>query len=136
MFRLICIDGSGVGDEIPILEKIITLGRNDDNDVCILDSEVSRNHCKITHESDQLTIQDLESRNGLYINEVLSRDSQTLNSKDVLRVGNTSYLIYDDDNPPANYAEIKTILSLVPKAPEEVLINIMALQMSQTITPS
>jgi len=133
MFRLICIDGLAVGEELPILNELTTLGRNDDNDICVLDSEVSRHHCRITRNEHDLTVKDLGSRNGLYVNEVYHKDEHTLKPSDLLRLGNTTYMLYDDDNPPANYDEIKNILAKVPKAPHEVMMNILSLQMSQTI---
>ena len=136
MFCLICISGLAVGEEISLRNKIMTLGRNDDNDICILDSEVSRHHCRITQDNRVMTVEDLDSRNGLFVNEIFYSESCGLKEKDFLRLGNTTYLVYDDANPPAYYKDVKKILAQSNKEPKEIIVNIMALQMSQTVTCS
>jgi len=133
MYRLICIDGIGVGEEITLRNKVTTVGRNEDNVICILDSEVSRQHCNIVVTENTIQVEDLGSRNGVYINEVHRTGANQMSANDLLRIGNTTYLLYDDSNPPANYEEIKNILSTVPKPPQEVMMNILELQMSQTV---
>ena len=133
MFRLICIDGLAVGEEISLTDAVTTVGRNDDNAICILDSEVSRNHCKLHLQDNAVVVEDLSSRNGVYVNETLHKGMYKLNPSDLLRLGNTTYLLYDDQNPPGNYHDIKNILAQVPKQPKEVMMNILELQMSQTI---
>lgn len=136
MFRLICIDGVAVGEEVSLNYGETTLGRNDDNDICVLDPEVSRNHCKIYINKGIITVNDVNSCNGFFVNEVRHRDSYNIKAGDLLRLGNTTYMLYDDDNPPANYDEIKKILSKVPRVPQEVMMNILELQMSKTLAMS
>ena len=133
MFKLLCIDGIAVGEELSLNSGETTFGRNDDNDICVLDSEVSRNHCKIYLSGGVVTVNDLNSRNGFFVNEVRHRDCYNIKVGDLLRLGNTTYMLYDDENPPANYNEIKEILSRVPREPQSVMMNILELQMSKTI---
>ncbi len=46
-----------------------TIGRGDDNSICIRYNKISRNHARISFAKNQWLIEDLESANGVYINE-------------------------------------------------------------------
>lgn len=48
--------------------KKITIGRSSDNNVVINNNMVSRYHCEIIQESDQIKIVDLNSSNGTFVN--------------------------------------------------------------------
>ena len=49
--------------------KVITIGRNPDNDVCINDPYVGRHHCQIVqYDNGTYAIVDMGSTNGTYVN--------------------------------------------------------------------
>lgn len=48
--------------------KVVTIGRSQDNEVCINDLYVGRHHCQIIqHDNGTFTILDLDSTNGTYV---------------------------------------------------------------------
>lgn len=47
----------------------VIIGRGEDCDIVIPERQVSRQHIRIYHEADSWIIQDLESRNGTWVNE-------------------------------------------------------------------
>lgn len=70
--------------------KEITIGRNLDNDVVLDDPTVGRCHAKvIRHDDGHFSIVDLASTNGVYVNGRRIADEETINSNDVIRIGNT-----------------------------------------------
>jgi len=66
----------------------ITIGRKSGNGVRLLDPKVSRTHAKIQATEEGFRIEDLKSRNGIYINEKKGRN-RLLRSGDKIRIGFT-----------------------------------------------
>jgi signal transduction histidine kinase len=62
------------------------IGRVRENEVCLDDRSVSRNHATISHREGQFWIEDLESRFGVYIGDARVRKA-CLNSGDLIRIG-------------------------------------------------
>ena len=71
-------------------------GRNDRADGCMQSSGVSRNHARITREGGQYYIEDLNSRNGTYLNGELLAYKQKCPVKpgDHLRFAREEYVFY------------------------------------------
>jgi aspartyl protease family protein len=70
--------------------KVITIGRDTDNDVVINDSKVSRHHLQIVSESaGQFRVVDLGSSNGTFVNERTISGETAINANDAIRIGNT-----------------------------------------------
>lgn len=69
--------------------KVITIGRNDNNDVIINDPFVGRNHCQIVENDGILIIVDLNSVNGTYVNGTRIIGQHPLSLTDVVRIGQT-----------------------------------------------
>jgi len=72
--------------------KIITIGRNPDNNIIIDCPEVSRFHAKIIKDNGNYIIKDLESRHGIFINNKRCTSSN-INFDDEIRLG--PYYIFD-----------------------------------------
>jgi len=58
-------------------------------DVALTDPEVSRRHAVFHQVDDGLGVEDLDSRNGTYVNDRRIRGITTLSDGDVVRFGNT-----------------------------------------------
>ncbi len=73
-------------------EKALTFGRGSDCDVFLDDITVSRHHCEIIVENDVVTLKDLGSTNGTYV------DSQEVETKrlyagDVIQIGRYLFIL-------------------------------------------
>ena len=72
------------------LGERIDIGREADNTVVIEgDAYISSHHAAITHHEDRIVVDDLESRNGTYLNGVKLTQRQTLSPGDRIQVGYT-----------------------------------------------
>ena len=50
-------------------KEVITIGRNESNDIQVDNLSVSKQHAAISKEDDKYIIEDLKSTNGTYLNE-------------------------------------------------------------------
>lgn len=68
--------------------KVITIGRESDNDVVINDSLVGRYHCQIVqHDDGRFSIVDLKSKNGVFVNKYQITGEVFLNLNDKVNIG-------------------------------------------------
>lgn len=79
-------------DEQPIslIRTIVTVGRTRNNDICIPSRAVSRDHARLLVTKNSVTVVDMGSVNGCFINdERVNR--QKLRDGDLLRIGDRSF---------------------------------------------
>jgi cellulose synthase/poly-beta-1,6-N-acetylglucosamine synthase-like glycosyltransferase len=69
-------------------DRPVVIGRGDQADLILLDTEISRRHCRLFAGGDAWRIEDLGSLNGVYVNGE-KVDSATLTHGDRLRIGNS-----------------------------------------------
>jgi len=74
-------------EEFPVL-----LGRGDNVDCNVEDRWLSRQHCEIDCHQGVITVRDLSSRHGTFINENRIQES-VLNEGDTLRIGLTRFVV-------------------------------------------
>lgn len=84
---LLLVGGESNGEIFDLIEGDISLGRQDENKICLDDSGVSRWHCCFKVEGDNVSIKDLGSRNGTYINNHPITESVYLHKGDIIKVG-------------------------------------------------
>jgi len=71
--------------------KIITVGRETNNDVVIPDSFVGRHHLQlIKDEAGAYFVRDLDSTNGTFVNGQRIQGEVAVDEQDVIRIGNTT----------------------------------------------
>jgi len=68
------------------------MGRSQDCEIMIDAEDASRRHCELNFSGNNLTIKDLGSSNGTFLNSRVVIESNA-KSNDVLRVGTTDYMI-------------------------------------------
>ncbi|MGH8248160.1 MAG: FHA domain-containing protein, partial [Gammaproteobacteria bacterium] len=86
--RLKIVQGSKAGTEIKIPGPECVIGRGDDCHLRTQSDAVSRRHCVIRSTDNEVTIQDLGSRNGTFVNgELVSQEPAVLLNGDHLRIG-------------------------------------------------
>jgi pSer/pThr/pTyr-binding forkhead associated (FHA) protein len=103
MARLVIFDASVRGVDLP--DRPVTLGRSRTVDVPIRDKILSRKHCTITPGPTGLSLIDLKSANGTYLNG-RRIDRSSLKADDVIEIGSTVIVLLDNStwkqgSPPA-----------------------------------
>ena len=73
-----------------ILKGQMTLGRSVETDIRLDDTIASRKHAVIDVVGEQVTLTDLNSSNGTYVNELKIGASMTLHDGDRVRIGNVT----------------------------------------------
>ena len=72
--------------EIPVGSRPITIGRSPDNDLPVDNLAVSNYHAKIYFEAGRMVIEDLDSLNGTFVND-LRVERATLHDGDNIHIG-------------------------------------------------
>src|SRR5262249_62106504 len=81
------VRGRSVTTTLKLAEGVTSLGRHDDCLIRIKSSQVSRRHCEIFEVGGKLTVRDLGSSNGTFVNGKRVTGQQTLKSGDELTLG-------------------------------------------------
>ena len=106
-WRLIS-DSSWLAGKVFELQGDTTLlGRGKDCDITIPGNHLSRKHAQILHHGDYLTVMDLDSANGSYVNEVRIQGEQVVRHGDRLRFDVYSFRVQGPTNNNGN-AETET----------------------------
>ena len=78
----------GAPDNVyPLLDAEHTIGRAPSNSIPIADGSVSSNHARILRTDDGFVLEDLQSRNGTFVNGEKVTDKRLLVDGDLIRVG-------------------------------------------------
>ena len=96
--KLVVIAGPLKGTTIPLLEMETIIGRDLTNHVTINDPLVSRRHCSIRNQGDEVHLSDLQSLNGTFINDENAQE-RLLQHGDRIKVGASHFifLLHDED---------------------------------------
>jgi pSer/pThr/pTyr-binding forkhead associated (FHA) protein len=86
------IDGALAGQRIAVPPTGLTIGRETDNMLILPDPSVSRHHARIAVENGALVVYDLNSTNGVYVNEQRV-SKQSLRAGDIVRFGGARFRI-------------------------------------------
>jgi pSer/pThr/pTyr-binding forkhead associated (FHA) protein len=66
--KLLILSGPEAGREILLYEPVISIGRIEENDVCLQDNSISRHHARLQQQDDgSYVLYDLGSSNGIYM---------------------------------------------------------------------
>jgi predicted component of type VI protein secretion system len=81
------VRGRSASTTLKLADGVTAIGRHDDCLIRIKSSQVSRRHCEIFEVADKLTIRDLGSSNGTFVNGKKVSGQQVLKHGDELTVG-------------------------------------------------
>lgn len=98
--HLTSLYGPPIDVRVAAFQFPITIGRNDAADIFLPDQWVSRWHCKLIVEGDQLKVIDLGSRHGTFLNGVRV-DEADVEAGDEINVGLTTLRISGSLNSDA-----------------------------------
>ncbi len=74
------------GERVEV-EGDLLIGRSPDCDLSVLDTYISSRHARVTNDDGDLSIEDLGSTNGTYVNQELVRGRVHLAKGDIVQVG-------------------------------------------------
>jgi len=93
MPALIIQTGKQQGKQLKLPKKEVFVGRDDDCEIRISSSDVSRRHCSIRGSGINVIIRDLDSQNGTYVNDVRIDEEMMLAPGDLIRVGPMQFVV-------------------------------------------
>jgi diguanylate cyclase (GGDEF)-like protein len=96
--------GPGMGTRHTLGPRPLTIGRDEECEVCVDEQSVSRRHARIHPGEDGHLAEDLKSTNGTFVNNTPAAMTR-LKDGDYLRVGNCIYRYLAGGNLEAEYHE-------------------------------
>jgi transcriptional regulator with GAF, ATPase, and Fis domain len=97
--KLIAVAGPLRGIIFELTSPEIIIGRDPSNQISLADRSLSRKHCLIKHEDQQVMAIDLESRNGTFVNDVPIK-KYVLKHGDRIRTGGSHFLVLLNEEEP------------------------------------
>ena len=89
--RLLAISGSLAGTVRELADGQISIGRDEANQLCLIDPTVSRKHCAIRQADGQFELIDLDSRCGTFVNG-MPVGRKLLDHGDSIRMGGAEFV--------------------------------------------
>ena len=80
-------DRGGLVTELELGTGVLTLGRTPENDIVLPSGSISRNHCHLEIEPNAVVIVDLNSSNGVYVDERRIQGKMTVDERHDIRLG-------------------------------------------------
>jgi Transcriptional regulator containing GAF, AAA-type ATPase, and DNA binding domains len=103
--RLVLFSGASENEIFPLEDvEELSIGRAETNRIAVADIDVSRHHCLIKRKDDGFYVEDLQSRNGTYLNDAPVGEA-LLRNGDCIRVGSILIMFCDDDGNKAPFSE-------------------------------
>ena len=96
--NLVLCKKNGLRKSFQLPSTVTVIGRREDCDLCIPLMVVSRKHCELNLDQGALTVRDLGSRNGTFLNGQQIDESQ-INAGDQLQVGPLTFAVQIDNEP-------------------------------------
>lgn len=82
------------GQEFPLWDGEHLIGRGPDVAVPLFGPAVSRHHARVIASGESLTLEDLSSRNGTFVNGILAAGSVALYTGDEIRIGDDRLVVW------------------------------------------
>ena len=101
MSKIRITNGPYRGREKSMGDKSLTIGRDAEAGIQILDRSASRFHAEIFPVGGMFFVRDLDSKNGTYVNDDRLTDEELLREGDVIKIGTTE-LVYESGSALAD----------------------------------
>src|SRR5215831_14657441 len=88
--------------EVPIGNRPVTIGRSPDNDLPVDNLAVSNYHARVYFEGSRLVVEDLDSLNGTFVND-LRVERATLHDGDSIWIGKHHIKVDASGDAPLQY---------------------------------
>lgn len=109
---LLVIQGPDQGNRIELVGNSMSIGRGVHNEIRIIDTEMSRQHARLTREKRSWRIADLNSSNGTFVNGKLI-DATLLQPGDQIQLGRTILLFAARNDEQLSQASSR--INLIPE---------------------
>ncbi len=130
MLKLHIEDDEGQETVVPIIRDEITIGRQEGNTIRLTERNVSRRHARILRQSDQIFVEEISARYGVYKNGEKIQERSEFNEGDVFLIGDYRLTIQPDkakvmEEAPLNgaasdMASEPTAIKPLPSGPSRV----------------
>lgn len=119
-FRLVVRRGPQPNQAFEVSKDVTTLGRDISNDIVLNDRETSRHHLRLMRSGDTLTIEDLGSTNGTFVNGKRVSGVTPLQNGDMIGLGETVTLALESVSASAELSPSapSNLGDLLPSPPE------------------
>jgi len=94
--RLIIEDEEGATTIVPLSDEEITIGREAGNTIQLTEQNVSRQHARLTFGAEGWMLEDLDSYNGIKVNNVSVEGQVTLQEGDRVQIGDYHLTLVDN----------------------------------------
>src|SRR5215470_12716293 len=102
MAKLSLMFESKLVKEVPIGGRPVTIGRSPDNDLPVDNLAVSNHHARVYYEGSRLVVEDLDSLNGTFVND-LRVERATLHDGDSIWIGKHHIKVDASHDAPVPY---------------------------------
>lgn len=106
MAKLVINPTSASKKEIPIVARVVSIGRDPSNDLVLSDSMVSRRHAILEHRENHYVLRDNGSSNGTLVNGDRVSEEKTLRDGDLVSIGSARLLFRLDDGPEQGLGDL------------------------------
>src|SRR3954467_10425583 len=86
-FSVILTEKGGATQRLDFDSEEITIGRIDENDICLPKGNISKKHTKIVVKDGKVIVLDLKSTNGTYVNGKKLAGPQVISATDKVYIG-------------------------------------------------
>ena len=101
---LVLVKADGTQREVALRKPVGVIGRQTDCHIRIPSASVSRHHCEISVDDGGVTLRDLGSSNGTFVNKQRIQQG-TVNAGDLISLGGFVFVVRIDGKPVAVNAE-------------------------------
>jgi Nif-specific regulatory protein len=103
--RLTAISGRLKGNVFTFEDLPVVIGRETTATLCVADASVSRRHSQIEREAEHFVIEDLESLNGTFVNDVPVK-RRKLQHGDRVRIGDSQFIFLTHEADMTSSSEV------------------------------
>jgi hypothetical protein len=100
-FHLVVRTGPNPGMAFELVRDVTVLGRDVGNDIVLGDTEISRQHARLTRTPGGYVLEDLGSTNGTFINGERLAAPRLLSPGDIIGLGENVTVMFDAISPEA-----------------------------------
>jgi Nif-specific regulatory protein len=104
--RLTAISGRLKGNVFTFEDLPVVIGRETSATLCVADASVSRRHSQIEREAEDFVIEDLESLNGTFVNDVPVK-RRKLQHGDRVRIGDSQFIFLTHEADMNSSSEVR-----------------------------